>query len=153
MSIANGYLSSPLSIAILNCWEISEALWISLRLEREKRGPKTRPRLFYRRRPTPRSRLRISHGISSLWAGEFYTTIANYNPISLRRSSPMTSAKDLTHNVSYDIHLGYIVKFKENHMHRHHDLLLLKPAVIAVTSGAGEDATVTLPRASWVDRG
>jgi hypothetical protein len=39
---------------------------------------------------TPRSRLRISHGISSLWAGEFYTIIANYNLISLRRAFSMT---------------------------------------------------------------
>ncbi len=28
----------------------------------------------------PRSRLRISHGISSLWAGEFYTTHSNLQP-------------------------------------------------------------------------
>jgi len=28
----------------------------------------------------PRSRLRISHGISSLWAGEFYTTHSKLQP-------------------------------------------------------------------------
>ena len=57
----------------------------------------------------------------------------------------MTSAKDLTHNVSYDIHLRYIVKLKrESHAIDITILLLLtKAAVIAVTSGAGEDATVT----------